>query len=123
MIVPVWKSSVRRAFEPVIVHFAGSGKPWEGPRFSIDHPAGRELETFVAGTPWREAVVGRVGASDLRTSIGHPLRRGRPGRGQRAVLGALDHLRNTVFADVEQGLTTRRPEYLSARFFEDADLG
>jgi lipopolysaccharide biosynthesis glycosyltransferase len=54
MIVPVWKSSVRRAFEPVIVHFAGSGKPWEGPRFSIDHPAGhlRCWHALAGGRRW-----------------------------------------------------------------------
>jgi lipopolysaccharide biosynthesis glycosyltransferase len=108
MIMRLWKSPMRQAFDPVIVHFSGTEKPWPGSRFEIDHAARREFERFVAATPWKR----------FRAASSRPVDAARPDRRVDARLAArlrsdiLDHLRNGVFADVAQGITTRRSEHL-----------
>jgi len=39
---------------PVLTHFVGSAKPWQGPRFAGVHPARKEIETYLAKSPWRD---------------------------------------------------------------------
>jgi len=38
---------------PVLTHFAGSTKPWQGPRFASSHRARTEIEAYLAKSPWR----------------------------------------------------------------------
>jgi lipopolysaccharide biosynthesis glycosyltransferase len=52
LITPLWNSFVRGIVAPSIVHFAGVMKPWHGPGFRLDHPARREMERYLAMSPW-----------------------------------------------------------------------
>jgi lipopolysaccharide biosynthesis glycosyltransferase len=113
MVVAMWNSPVRKAFEPVIVHFAGPVKPWHGARFQVDHPVRRELERFVLASPWKGFLASHYGLDDVLRALDS--RPASDPRGWQLISSGLDHLRNGVFADVEQGLTVRHAELLPAR--------
>lgn len=95
-----------RAFPPSITHFAGPQKPWFGPRFSLLHPARRELEKWSLASPWPTFLGRFVSIGDVRSLA--PL----PARDLSHLLtpqsAALRHLRETPFVDVEAGIT--RPD-------------
>ena len=52
-VVEYLTSFVREVCPPVVAHFAGRLKPWSGPRFTLAHPARREIEAFVATSQWK----------------------------------------------------------------------
>jgi hypothetical protein len=45
-------AGVPRAVPPVISHFAGNAKPWNGPLFYLKHKARAEIEAFIPLSPW-----------------------------------------------------------------------
>jgi lipopolysaccharide biosynthesis glycosyltransferase len=53
-------SDIVERFPPVITHFYGETKPWHGAMFYLKHPAGRELNEFIAGSPWPRFVEGQM---------------------------------------------------------------
>jgi len=116
--VPLWNSFVRQGCEPVLVHFAGPNKPWHGPAFIGDHPVKRELEAFLAATPWKDF---RARFFNVKTALAAPKLSPGPGlpAGKPAVRsimtrqhfdmkGFVEYLTNTPFADVAAGLTTMK---------------
>ncbi len=114
MMLALWRSSLRKVFDPVILHFAGPNKPWNGPRFNVDHPARREIEAYLLKSPWKGFLARQFSLKDALSLIGQNTRTalsptehdlsfdsdfiGRP--------AFLDYLRHTQFADVEAGITT-----------------
>ena len=115
-----YESFVRDAFPPVIAHFAGKTKPWHGPRFNFDHPVRRELETFIAGSPWPR-FLGRFFSFDQAwQAAGKPGVVQPMGAGDFIARGIIDraalvrHLRKTRFADVEAGIVEPHLDKLPA---------
>jgi Glycosyl transferase family 8 len=113
MMPHVWNSPARRVFEPVIRHFPGPVKPWHGSRFRLDHPVRRELERFVLATPWKGFLADQFGLADALKRLDRPQRVFDEGPGWQLTPPVVEHLRNGVFADVEQGLTVLHTEFLT----------
>jgi len=107
MVTRAWATFVRRFAPPVIVHFTGSVKPWHR-AFVDDHPVRRELPGFLKDTPWSTYIddvnppprlIGNV-------RIPEPPSPQRPSWVGENLTALVRVLRDTPFADVEQGLTT-----------------
>ncbi|MEJ0013635.1 MAG: glycosyltransferase [Bauldia sp.] len=106
----IWNSFVRRVFPPVVVHFAGTAKPWQA-GFVEDHPVRADMVSYFRNSPWP----GFVRAPEFATVWGAMQSGPRPSAGPlpaKAVLPrttdapALAALLPTLrFADVEQGIT------------------
>ena len=115
-----WGSFVRAVSEPVITHFAGSMKPWHGPRFNIDHPARQDLERFLRASPWagflaqfysfKDAWNVLSGKAALPPPVATPKFRMTPHEENLIA----NYLRTTDFADVEQGITDLRLDRIPA---------
>ena len=105
MIIRAWSSFVRQVAPPVIVHFTGPVKPWHR-LFVDDHPVRTELPAFLANTPWASFIGDANPRPQLLAGglppIPHPQR---PIWPPEAVAAVIRYLRETRFADVEQGLT------------------
>ncbi len=113
-----YNSFVRDAFPPVITHFAGATKPWDGVRFVLDHPVRQELQEFIAGSPWKH-FLGRSRSFDQAwqaAARGEQLQK--EGPEVYIALGVINrkdllrHLRTTRFADVAAGIVTPRLDLL-----------
>ncbi|MEX0853105.1 MAG: glycosyltransferase [Bauldia sp.] len=104
MMLSEFSTPIRQVFEPAIVHFAGPVKPWQWPASRTDHPVRSELERFLSSSPWKGFLASQTMP---RVRPMSPEQRGRA-----YMMGALEHLRLGRFADVEQGLTVRRAEFL-----------
>ena len=109
---------VREAFPPVVVHFAGSVKPWHGPKFQLDHPARKELETFLAGSPWKGFLARYFDFSAAWKAAGEA----QPDAGKswfdNGMIDrqmAIAHLTGTDFADVRAGIVDCRLDALRGR--------
>ncbi len=106
MVTRAWASFIRDFAPPVVVHFSGDTKPWHS-RFVDDHPVRRELADFLKATPWPQYI--REMNPPPRLVGGAPLPP--PPQPQLPLWEAefldslVQHLRETPFADVEQGLT------------------
>ncbi|HVZ13875.1 MAG TPA: glycosyltransferase [Bauldia sp.] len=119
MMVALWRSALRRVFDPVVVHFAGTLKPWMGPRFAIDHPARQEIEAYLLNSPWKAFLAQQFGLRDALALVGGGLRQAPTGSSADLNFDSdfigrpafLRHLRHTEFADVQQGITTPHWEY------------
>jgi lipopolysaccharide biosynthesis glycosyltransferase len=133
MFVPLWNSFVRQVCEPVLVHFAGSNKPWHGPAFIEDHPIKPELEAFLAATPWKDF---RGRFFNLKTMVQAAPRLSRgpglpaPKPAVRSIMTRRDfemkafvaYLVSTEFADVEQGLTAPRFDLIPPDLHQAANV-
>jgi len=99
-----WSGPLARAFPPSITHFAGRNKPWHGSRFSLAHPARRELEQWLRSSPWPTFLSRFVSVGEAMS-----LTPQRPSddlsRFLRPQSPALRYLRETAFADVAAGVT------------------
>ena len=100
-------SFIRDFAPPVIVHFTGSVKPWHR-RFVEDHPVRAELEAFLKETPWPRFIRDVNPPPNLVAGGQLP-----PAPEAQAPLweaefldGLVRYLRETPFADAEQGITT-----------------
>jgi lipopolysaccharide biosynthesis glycosyltransferase len=109
MVGAVWTTFVREFSPPVVVHFAGSVKPWHR-AFPWDHPMPRELAAFLKDTPWSgylAAINPPPTLADLQRAAAEsmvPLRTDPwPREGREAIVR---YLAETPFADVEQGMTS-----------------
>ncbi len=108
MIVQVWLSEFRAAFDPIVVHFAGVPKFWQRERFTLAHPARAEFESFCARQAWQAPGGERwpPPLSDAAANAGARI----PMRGYAGFFPGrsrlLRYLRETAFADVVQGITT-----------------
>jgi lipopolysaccharide biosynthesis glycosyltransferase len=105
MIPNAWSSFIRKFSPPVVVHFVGRVKPWHR-AFVDDHPVRREIPAFLKDTPWAtfiadinpppQLVGGQLPpppAPQLPFWTGDPLK------------ALVRYLRETQFADAEQGIT------------------
>jgi len=90
-------AGVDKVLKPALSHFMGKSKPWNGPLFYLDHPARREIEAFIPGSPWPMFLAGNPSADEVRFEPWTP-----PAQFLAAVAA---HLGGTRFADVERGLT------------------
>jgi lipopolysaccharide biosynthesis glycosyltransferase len=113
MLPQAWVSFVRKVYDPVLVHFAGIAKPWEGPRFGLDHRSASEMRRFFSSPPWQALVEACVPAETREAWLGG-LRQDIQGYDQfffgKSRLVSLLH--QAPFADVQQGLTTPHREFL-----------
>ncbi len=105
--------------KPVVTHFVGRRKPWLNPDFSYGHPIYPEMTRFLEESPWKTFLGRPVDLTDQTREAGRagrprgvdPLPRTGLGIGwsylpQTTDYGAIArYLRQTRFADVEQGLT------------------
>jgi lipopolysaccharide biosynthesis glycosyltransferase len=113
MVTRAWASFIRQYVPPVIVHFTGPVKPWHR-AFVDDHPVRRELPAFLKETPWATFIADINPPPQLVSVSDLP----RPPEPQKPVwygapLAALvRYLRETPFADVEQGITVPNPAAL-----------
>lgn len=101
-----WNSFIREICEPVLVHFPGGIKPWHGPRFAENHPFRMDLEQYIASSPWKGFLSRFWNFRDAWKARSQPLPT--PGRfsDNPVEIGRVfSYLRDTPFADVEQGLT------------------
>jgi lipopolysaccharide biosynthesis glycosyltransferase len=100
---------------PVLTHFTGATKPWHGPRFASSHRARKEIETYLAKSPWRDflstnydfqAAWDTLQAKKGGATYAKPptVKAFKPPRETRPE-ALRDYLRNTEFADVKQGIT------------------
>ena len=107
-------SFVAQVCEPIIVHFSGSTKPWEGPRFQYDHPARAEMERFFPKSPWPGFLAGFYNLADAMAGLRESAKiaEQRPRFDPKMSHEFCEYLRSTRFADVETGLTALRPQYL-----------
>jgi lipopolysaccharide biosynthesis glycosyltransferase len=109
LLVEYWTSFVRAVCPPVITHFAGPMKPWLGPNFTISHPMRRELEAFIAASPWKGFLSKYYNVSDALAAVGKERPKLSPPptirRGSPLERNVVKYLRTTRFADVEQGVT------------------
>jgi lipopolysaccharide biosynthesis glycosyltransferase len=113
MVTAAWNSFIKAVFPPAIVHFSGGLKPWHGSDHGVDHPVYDEIERYLLASPWKQFL------EDTREAVGSRRSRGiaekrQPNWHGRELRGLLDHLRNTPFADVAQGLTAPRFDLLPA---------
>jgi lipopolysaccharide biosynthesis glycosyltransferase len=107
-------SLFRDAISPAVTHFSGPVKPWHGMRFGEMHPARSEIERYLLASPWKSflgahfdfndawnALQGRRGLAVAERVV--PLRATLP---KTTDVGAVwQYLRETRFADVEQGIS------------------
>ncbi|MEJ0012677.1 MAG: glycosyltransferase [Bauldia sp.] len=112
LITRAWLTSLRHFAPAAIVHFTGQLKPWSN-SFALDHPARAELIAFLARSPWRTFIIeaNRVLTGSPAPPIEQPVPWGPVG-----AAAIIRYLRETSFADVEQGLTTLNPAALPASF-------
>jgi lipopolysaccharide biosynthesis glycosyltransferase len=106
-------SALSRVCPQVLVHFAGRRKPWAGAAFTISHRARAEMEHYFPQSPWpgflaRFAPNGSVAPPPAYEAPSFAW--GFTGRAPVA-----KYLRETPFADVEQGLTRLDLAALSSR--------
>lgn len=121
---PSFMSGVPMWGEPVITHFAGNGKPWYPPTWAGDPAAVERYRRYFASTPWPEGPPPAAWQKprarfSLRKRVSRSLQRGRD-RIRSVVAEAVGipsradtiraYLRNTRFADVEQGLFPPFPD-------------
>jgi lipopolysaccharide biosynthesis glycosyltransferase len=108
MVSTVWQTFVRDFTPPVVVHFAGSVKPWHR-AFAYDHSMPGELAAFLQNTPWARfladinppptlAHLAEAAKASMRPIRSEPW----PKDEREAVVR---YLATTPFADVEQKLT------------------
>jgi lipopolysaccharide biosynthesis glycosyltransferase len=106
-----WDTFVTRVAPPAIVHFAGPGKPWSGPAFTLAHPARSAMERYFRSSAWPSFLPGMVNlAAALDPSSGS-----RMGNFDMAFPGRaafLRYLRETEFADVAAGLSPFYPQHI-----------
>ncbi len=100
MITRAWASFIRGVFPPAVVHFTGPIKPWHA-SFVDDHPAREEVRAFLRSSPWPNYLA----EMDANTSIGARPERQMPIWRDESLRALIRHLRETPFADVEQGVT------------------
>ena len=117
--LPYWSTFCRAVSEPVVVHFEGRTKPWHGPRFSADHPARRDLERFLKGSPWSGFLAKFYSFGDAWSNVAAGGTALSPGQAQLALTAEearrfANYLRTTAFADVEQGITELRLDRIPA---------
>jgi lipopolysaccharide biosynthesis glycosyltransferase len=110
LLIEYWTSFVREVCPPVITHFAGPLKPWLGPNFTITHPVRRDLEAFIASSPWRGFLSKFYNAGDALAAFGQnrPKQQKPPPtirRNSPLERNVVKYLRTTSFADVAQGVT------------------
>jgi lipopolysaccharide biosynthesis glycosyltransferase len=105
MIPNAWASFVRQFSPPVIVHFVGAVKPWHR-TFADNHPVRLELPAFLKDTPWATFIadINRppqlVGGQLPPPPVPRwPFWTGEP------LKALVRYLRETRFADAEQGIT------------------
>jgi lipopolysaccharide biosynthesis glycosyltransferase len=107
-------SLLRDVVSPAVTHFSGPVKPWHGTRFGEVHPARGEIEHYLLASPWKSflgahfdfndawnALQGRRGLAVSERVI--PLRAALPNTTD--VDAVWRYLRETRFADVEQGIS------------------
>jgi lipopolysaccharide biosynthesis glycosyltransferase len=102
MIVRAWASFIRAFVAPVLVHFTGGLKPWHR-AFVDDHPIRRELPLFLKSSPWADFIL--RSNPTLISAGGPPPAPQLPHWNAESLAELLRYLRETRFADVEQGLT------------------
>ncbi len=104
-------SIIREVFDPVVTHFMGLVKPWSGPRFLFDHPARAELEHFIPRSPWPDFLTQFFSFSDAWKSVHatHVEQRIETVLPPEWDTISQRYAEETAFADVEQGITKRRP--------------
>jgi len=101
---------------PVLTHFVGSTKPWQGPRFASSHRARTEIETYLADSPWRDFLSANYNFQAAWDTL-QAKKRGATYAKPPTVKAfgvppetrsedLKDYLRTTEFADVKQGITT-----------------
>lgn len=102
MIVRAWGSFIRAFARPVLVHFTGGLKPWH--RAFVDpHPIRQELPAFLKSSPWPDFLL-RSNPSLVAGGGPAPAPQLPHWHGE-SLAELLRYLRETPFADVEQGLT------------------
>ena len=108
-----WNTFVTRVCPPVVVHFTGSSKPWQGPHFAYDHPARAAMERWFPQSAWKDFLPRFVDLSRVLDLS----RVERKKNFDAAFPGKADYvgfLRDTRFADETAGLTTLHREFLPA---------
>jgi lipopolysaccharide biosynthesis glycosyltransferase len=106
-------SFVSAVFEPVLLHYAGSRKPWQGSALNAPQPMRAELEYYLAASPWSD-FMGKFGDTGAPPPPAAEKRGNFMERGMIDRRRVIDHLRSTAFADVAAGIVERRPEFLAA---------
>ena len=99
-----WNTFVTRVCPPVVVHFTGASKPWQGPHFTLDHPARAAMERWFPGSAWKDFLPRFVDLSRVLD----PLQARRQANFDMEFSGKADYvrfLRETRFADEKAGLT------------------
>ncbi len=131
MTTQVRNTFVGEVCKPVVTHFLGKYKPWHGAAFSYGHPVHTEMVGFFAKSPWRSFLARH--AEEAAKAL-QATQAGKPGLArdlQRSILAMqwpflprstdyralVAYLRQTRFADAEQGLArldlTRIPANLA----------
>jgi lipopolysaccharide biosynthesis glycosyltransferase len=87
------------AMKPVLTHFRGRSKPWHGPQFGDAHPVRAELESYLLASPWKSFLQASKAPEGARPRAELP-----PTTNFAEIKR---YLRETRFADVEQGITPR----------------
>ena len=106
-----WDTFVTRVVKPVVVHFAGEGKPWRGARFTLNHPARAAMESWFPKSPWKDFLPRFFTVRDALALASEQ----KPGNFDMAFRGKaafVRYLRETEFADVTAGLTELHLGYL-----------
>jgi lipopolysaccharide biosynthesis glycosyltransferase len=115
MITRAWSSFINGFVPPIVVHFTGPVKPWHR-AFIDDHPVRGELAGFLKDTPW-STFLADVNPPPRLISVDNlpppPERQGPIWRDQ-ALAAVIRYLRETPFADVDQGITVANPAALPA---------
>ncbi len=119
MTTKVRNSFVAEVCKSVVTHFLGKYKPWHGPAFAYGHPVYAEMVRFFANSPWTTFLARHVAEADEALRAIQTKKPRLAGDLRRTLLAAqwpflprptdyhavVAYLRQTPFADVEQGLT------------------
>jgi hypothetical protein len=100
-----WNTFVARVCPPVVVHFTGPSKPWQGPLFVYDHPMRAAMERWFPQSAWKDFLPRFI---DLKAAL-DPSRVPRQGNFDMDFPGKaafVRFLRDTRFADETAGLVT-----------------